>query len=94
MSNEINLGDIVVFKMDDKAFNIVGHYIVNDDRLWRVEAIDENDPPTPDPNRKYRLAAVDCSNVILENIPESCVEAYSDKLERELEEKRIEELKR
>lgn len=93
MSNEIKQGDIVVFKTGNRAFEVVGKYIVTDDRLWRVEAIDENDPPTPDRNRKYRLVAVDCPNVILENIPERYVESYSEKLERELEEQRKEALK-
>lgn len=93
MSNEIKLGDIVVFKTGNRAFEVVGKYIVTDDRLWRVEAIDENDPPTPDRNRKYRLVAVDCPNVILENIPERYVESHSEKLERELEEQRKEALK-
>lgn len=93
MNNEIKLGDIVVFKTGTRAFEVVGKYIVTDDRLWRVEAIDENDPPTPDRNRKYRLVAVDCPNVILENIPERYVESYSEKLEIELEEQRKEALK-
>lgn len=93
MNNEIKLGDIVVFKTGIRTFEVVGKYIVPDDRLWRVEAITENDPPTPDRNRKYRLVAVDCPNVILENIPERYVEFYSEKLERELEEQRKEALK-
>lgn len=93
MSNEIKLGDIVVFKTGNRAFEVIGKYIVPDDRLWRVDAITENDPPTPDRNRKYRLVAVDCPNVILENILERYVEPYSDKLEREFEEQRKEALK-
>lgn len=93
MSNEIKLGDIVVFNTGDKAFDIIGKYIVSDDRLWRVEAITENDPPTPDRNRKCRLVAVDCPNVMLDEIPERYIEPYSDKLEREFEDKRKEALK-
>lgn len=93
MSNEIKLGDIVVFKTGNKAFEVIGKYIVPDDRLWRVDAITENDPPTPDRNRKYRLGAVDCPNVMLDEIPEIYVESYSEKLERELEEQRKEALK-
>lgn len=93
MSDEIKLGDIVVFKTDNRAFEVIGKYIVPDDRLWRVEAITEDDPPTPDRNRKYRLVAVDCPNVMLDEIPEIYVESYSEKLERELEEQRKEALK-
>lgn len=93
MSNEIKVGDIVVFNTGDNAFDIIGKYIVTDDRLWRVEAITENDPPTPDRNRRYRLVAVDCPNVMLDEIPERYIEPYSDKLERELEEQRKEALK-
>lgn len=93
MSNEIKLGDIVVFKTGNRAFEVIGKYILSDDRLWRVDAITENDPPTPDRNRKYRLVAVDCPNVMLDEIPEIYVESYSEKLERELEEQRKEALK-
>lgn len=93
MSNEIKQGDIVVFKTGNRAFEVIGKYIVPDDRLWRVDAITENDPPTPDRNRKYRLVAVDCPNVMLDEIPERYVESYSEKLERELEEQRKEALK-
>ena len=93
MNNEIKLGDIVVFKTGNRAFEVIGKYIVPDDRLWRVDAITENDPPTPDRNRKYRLVAVDCPNVMLDEIPEIYVESYSEKLERELEEQRKEVLK-
>lgn len=93
MSDEIKLGDIVVFKTGNRAFEVIGKYIVPDDRLWRVDAITENDPPTPDRNRKYRLVAVDCPNVMLDEIPEIYVESYSEKLERELEEQRKEALK-
>lgn len=93
MNNEIKLGDIVVFNIGDKTFDIIGKYIVSDDRLWRVDAITENDPPTPDRNRKYRLVAVDCPNVMLDEIPEIYIESYSEKLERELEEQRKEALK-
>nr|DAN28983.1 MAG TPA: mindbomb E3 ubiquitin protein ligase [Caudoviricetes sp.] len=93
MSNEIKLGDIVVFKTGNRAFEVIGKYIVPDGRLWRVDAITENDPPTPDRNRKYRLVAVDCPNVMLDEIPEIYVESYSEKLERELEERRKEALK-
>lgn len=90
---EIKQGDIVVFKTGNRAFEVIGKYIVPDDRLWRVDAITENDPPTPDRNRKYRLVAVDCPNVMLDEIPERYVESYSEKLERELEEQRKEALK-
>lgn len=93
MSNEIKLGDIVVFKTGNRAFEVIGKYIVPDDRLWRVDAITENEPPTTDRNRKYRLVAVDCPNVMLDEIPERYVESYSEKLEREFEEQRKEALK-
>lgn len=90
---EIKQGDIVVLKTGNRAFEVIGKYIVLDDRLWRVDAITEHDPPTPDRNRKYRLVAVDCPNVILDEIPEIYVESCSEKLERELEEQRKEALK-